>query len=295
MHVLITGSSGLIGSRIVGALRQRGDTVTRIVRRRDDDGVFWDPSNGTIDPLPAHDAVIHLAGENIASGRWTEERKRRIRDSRVQGTKTLATAIAAATPQPSVLVCASATGIYGERGDETMTEDSAAGTGFLADVARAWEEAADPARDAGVRTVHLRLGIVIAKDGGALAKMLTPFKFGVGGRVGSGRQHWSWIAIDDAVALFLYALDNATLQGPINAVAPQSVTNAEFTKTLGKVLGRPTFFPLPAFAARLALGGELADALLLTSTRVAPERLQSTDFAFRAPDLETAIRLELGR
>jgi uncharacterized protein (TIGR01777 family) len=258
--------------------------------------VSWDPAAGAIDStgLVGVDAVVHLAGESIAGGRWTEARKRRIRDSRVSSTRLLARALAQLASPPRVLVAASATGYYGDRGAEVLREESAPGAGFLAGVCREWEAAAEPAARHGIRVVHLRIGLVLSRDGGALASLLTPFRLGAGGPVGSGAQYWSWITLDDLLGAILHALTTEALAGPVNAVAPNPVTNREFAKTLGRVLRRPALLPLPAFAARLVLG-EMADALLLASARVVPARLQATGYAFRAPTLEGALRHELGR
>jgi uncharacterized protein (TIGR01777 family) len=235
------------------------------------------------------DAVVHLAGENIAAGRWTERQKARIRDSRVKGTRLLCDLLARYSPPPKALVCASAVGYYGDRGDEILKEESAPGSDFLFDVCREWEAATQTAVERGIRVVNLRIGVVLSPLGGALAKMLTPFKLGAGGVIGSGRQYMSWIALDDVVRAFHFALTNQSLLGPVNAVAPNPVTNRDFTRTLGRVLSRPTVFPMPAFAARLAFG-EMADALLLASTRVEPARLLAGSFIFRYPDLEGALR-----
>jgi hypothetical protein len=237
---------------------------------------------------------VHLAGENIAAGRWTVEKKARIRDSRVKGTKTLCEALAQLSQPPKVLVSASAIGYYGDRGAELLWENSALGTGFLAEVCQAWEEATRPAMEKGIRVVLLRIGVVLSPAGGALAKMLLPFKLGLGGIIGSGKQYMSWIALDDVVGTIDHVLITDTLQGPVNAVAPHPVTNSEFTKTLRRVLRRPTLFPMPAFAARLAFG-EMADELLLASTRVEPKRLIATEYRFRYPELEDALRHLLGR
>jgi uncharacterized protein (TIGR01777 family) len=298
MNILVTGSSGLIGSALLPFLTTGGHQVTRLVRsqpRAGEMAVRWDPDAGALDPksLEGVDAVVHLAGENIAA-RWTAAKKRQIRDSRVKGTRLLSDTLARLETPPKVLVCASAIGYYGDRGEEVLTEESAAGSGFLAEVCRAWEGAAEPARQKGIRVVHLRFGVVLSPAGGALAKMLPPFRLGLGGPLGHGRQYMSWIAIDDAVGAIQHALNVAALQGPTNAVAPSPVTNQQFTKTLGKVLGRPTLFPMPAFAARLMFG-EMADELLLASARVQPTKLLSTGYAFRYPDLEAALRHLLGK
>lgn len=299
MHILVTGSTGLIGSTLVSFLSTDGQQVTRLVRTAPRPGhaeVHWQPETGSIATpgLEGLDAVVHLAGENIAAGRWTAEKKASIRDSRVQGTHLLCDALAQLVNPPKVLVSASAIGYYGDRGAEVLREDSRPGRGFLADVCRAWEAATAPAAQRGIRVVNLRFGIVLSAAGGALAKMLLPFKMGVGGIIGSGQQYMSWIALDDVVGAIHHTLITDTLHGPVNAVAPNPVTNAVFTKTLGRVLWRPTLFPLPAFVARAAFG-EMADALLLASTRVEPARLKDTHYAFRYPELEGALRHVLGK
>ncbi len=296
MRIAATGSSGLMGSALVPSLTAEGHEVARILRSSTAGGAWrWDPDAGHVDARAVNgmDAVVHLAGESIARGRWSEARKARIRASRVLGTRVVAEAVARADPRPQVLVCASAMGFYGDRGDELLTEASAPGRGFLSEVSREWEEACAPARDQGVRVVNLRFGIVLSPAGGALAKMLLPFRLGAGGVVGSGRQWWSWVALDDAVGAIRHALVTPGLAGPVNVAAPNPVTNAEFTRTLGRVLARPTLLPMPAFAARLALG-EMADALLLASARLVPERLQQTGYVFRRPELEDALRHLLG-
>jgi hypothetical protein len=238
--------------------------------------------------LEGIDATVHLAGENIAARRWTPAQKAKIRESRVGGTRLLAETLAKLRKPPRTLVCASAIGFYGDRSDQRLNEDSPPGTGFLADTCREWEAAARPAVEQGIRVVHLRTGLVLASQGGALAKMLPPFRLGIAGIIGSGRQYMSWISLGDLVAVISYALSNETQRGPVNAVAPNPVTNYEFTKTLGRVLRRPTLFPMPAFAARLAFG-EMADGLLLASTRVEPKRLLDCGFRFRFPELEAAL------
>jgi uncharacterized protein (TIGR01777 family) len=299
MHILVTGSTGLIGSTLVPFLTTGGHQVTRLVRRTPRPGqaeVYWQPETGSIATpgLEGLDAVVHLAGENIAAGRWSAEKKARIRDSRVQGTRLLCDALAQLINPPKVLVSASAIGYYGDRGAEVLREESRPGQDFLADVCRAWEAATEPAAQRGIRVVKPRFGMVLSAAGGALAKMLFPFKMGAGGRIGSGQQYMSWIALDDLLGAIYHALITDTLHGPVNAVAPNPVTNAEFTKTLGRVLRRPTLFPLPAFAARAAFG-EMADALLLASTRVQPARLTDTGYAFRYPELAGALRHVLGK
>lgn len=298
MKVAVTGASGLIGSALVASLATRGHKVLRLVRRAPlgGDEARWDPAAGEIDrtALEGVDSVVNLAGENIAEGRWNTAKKARLRDSRVKATRLLAETLAALKRKPGVLVCASALGYYGDRGDEVMRESSPPAADFLGLLCQEWEAASAPASAAGIRVVHLRMGIVMSPAGGALGKMLLPFKMGAGGRVGSGRQYMSWIAIDDALGAIHHALVSAELRGPVNAVAPEPVTNEEFTKTLGRVLRRPTIAAMPAFAARLAFG-EMADALLLASTRVSSERLIASGYAFRYPRLESALRHVLRR
>ena len=297
MHVMLTGSTGLIGSALTLFLRAGGHQVRRLRREPsvDPDTTHWSPTDGTLadGALDGIEAVVHLAGESIASGRWTTARKARIRDSRVDGTRRLCEALAGLESPPKVLVAASALGYYGDRGDELLDESALPGTGFLPELCQAWEDAVAPARERGIRVVHLRTGIVLSPLGGALGQMLLPFKLGVGGVVGSGDQFMSWISPDDMLAITLRALADDQISGPVNAVAPHPVTNREFTKTLGKVLRRPTIVPLPAFAARLALG-EMADALLLSSTRVDPAVLRAAGFEFAHPNLEDALRHVLG-
>jgi uncharacterized protein (TIGR01777 family) len=295
MRILISGSTGLVGSALVPFLTASGHQVIRLVRSGGDAGsIQWNPEEGTIDHgrMEGVDAVVHLAGENIAAGRWTSARKQKIRDSRVKGTRLLAESLAGMTRRPQVLVSASAIGYYGHRGDEILREESPPGQGFLPDVCRQWEAATDPATRKGIRVVHPRIGLVLSSKGGALAKMLPPFKMFVGGKVGSGQQYWSWITLDDLCAVILHCIEAGTLHGPVNAVSPSAVRNLEFTKTLGKVLSRPTIFPLPAFAARIALG-EMADELLLASARVEPTKLSATRFSFRHKELEPALRAVL--
>lgn len=296
MHIMVTGASGLIGAALVPFLTGGGHRVTRAVRSQPKaDEVHWSPEAGVIDSakLEGLDAVVHLAGENIAEGRWTPEKKSRIRDSRVRGTRLVSQTLASLERKPRVFVCASAIGFYGDRGTEILTEESPAGSGFLADVCKEWEAATEPAAQAGIRVVNARIGIVLTPRGGALQKMLLPFKLGLGGVIGHGRQYWSWISIEDVIGAIHHAMTNDQLHGPVNLVAPRPVTNAEFTKTLGRVLSRPTLFPMPAFAAQLAFG-EMADALLLSSARVEPTRLLESGYQFRHPDLEGALRHLLG-
>jgi uncharacterized protein len=311
LWVAVTGATGLVGSALVPALRAAGHRVDRVSRRPPRPGttdIQWDPAGGRLDAraLEGVDAVVHLAGESIAAARWTAAAKARIRDSRVGGTRLVAETLARLDQRPRVLVSASAVGYYGDRGDEPLTEDSAPGVGFLADVARAWEAAADPARVAGIRVVHPRLGLVLAGQGGALPRMARPFRLGLGGVIGGGRQYWSWIALDDVVRVIELALAAFTtsdltpvipkldsLAGPVNATAPAPATNREFTRALGRVLGRPTLLPLPAPAVRVLMG-EMGEALLLASARVLPRRLERAGFRFHHPDLEGALRAALG-
>ena len=255
----------------------------------------WDPAKGEVDAagLEGLDAVVHLAGENIASGRWNAVRKAAIRDSRVNGTRLLCDALAGLARPPKTLVCASAIGYYGDRGEELLTEESSPGTGFLPEVCREWEAASEPAARKGIRVVTLRIGVVLSPKGGALSRMLPLFRAGLGGVIGNGRQYVSWIALDDLVGIVLHALQSGELRGPVNAVAPVPVTNRELTEALGKVLSRPTLLPVPAFALRLAVG-EMADALLLASARVVPRRLEETGYRFRFPELGGALRHLLG-
>jgi len=300
--VAVTGASGLVGSALVTGLTSAGHRVVRVVRGAGAASVAgqrlarWDPESGALEPseLAGADAVVHLAGESVAGGRWTEAKKRRIRSTRVDVTRRLAEALPRLERPPRLLVSASAVGYYGDRGSEILREDSAPGPGFLAEVCREWEAATDPAARAGIRVVRLRIGMVLSRRGGALGAMLTPFRLGAGGPVGSGVQWVSWIAIDDLVGAILHALATESLAGPVNAVAPEPVTNRELARTLGRVLRRPALLPLPAVAARL-LFGQMADELLLASARVEPARLRATGFTFRHARLEDALRHELGR
>lgn len=295
MRVAVTGASGLIGSALGPVLERAGHEVVALVRGEEPRAgeARWDPAAGTIDvaALEGIGAIIHLAGENIGQ-RWTETSRKRILDSRVEGTRLVAETAAALDPQP-VLLAASAIGFYGQQGDQELTEASPRGEGFLGDVVSAWEAAAEPARGAGVRVVHLRQGLVLSKDGGALGRMLLPFRMGVGGRIGSGRQWWSWVAIDDVAAAYLFALAHP-LDGVYNLAAPGVVRNADFVDALGNVLGRPTIFPLPGAAVRLAFG-EMGEEMLLGGQRVRSERLQSAGFEFAYPELAGALEHVLGR
>jgi uncharacterized protein (TIGR01777 family) len=287
MTIGLTGASGLVGSALTPRLLADGHQVVRL-RRESGSGLFLPAAeNGPAPFLP--DAVIHLAGEPIASGRWNAAKKRRIRDSRVAGTRALCQTLAEQAPPPRVLVCASAVGFYGNRGDELLDEESGPGDGFLAEVVQNWEQAARLAIERGIRVVCLRFGMILSRQGGALGKMLRPFRYGLGGRIGDGRQYWSWITLDDALGAVCHALTTDSLVGPVNAVAPQAITNADFTAALGHVLGRPTFAHLPAWVARLVFG-QMADELLLASARVLPRRLAETGYVFRHGELFAALR-----
>jgi uncharacterized protein (TIGR01777 family) len=287
MKVAITGSSGLIGSSLVSFLSKKDVTVSKILRENpEDNGISWKPESGDWDSafVGGIDGIVHLAGENIASGRWTKVKKEKIRNSRIEGTKRLCEHILKLPTPPSVFVCASAIGFYGDRGMEFLNEGSSRGSGFLPEVCADWEEAA-----AGIRVVNVRFGVVLSKAGGALAKMLTPFKMGMGGKIGSGTQYMSWVAMDDVTGAIYHALVTDSLKGPVNVTAPNPVTNKEFTNILGKLLNRPTIMPMPAFAARLAFG-EMANDLLLASTKVAPKRLSDSGYDFQYPELENALK-----
>jgi uncharacterized protein (TIGR01777 family) len=278
MRILVSGSHGLVGTALINSLTPDGHEILRLVRNK--------PLDAT--SLEGLEAVVHLAGESIASSRWSGEKKRAIRESRTKGTALLSQTLAQLSRPPAVLVSASAIGYYGNRGDELLTESSAPGDDFLANVCIEWESATKPAIEKGIRTVHARFGIILDKSGGALAKMLTPFRMGVGGRIGNGRQWMSWIAIDDVVNGLKFLL-RESVSGPVNFVAPNPVTNAEFTKTLGRALSKPTLFPMPEFGVRLAFG-EMGDALLLSSQKVKPGVLEQKGFNFRWPMLDEALR-----
>lgn len=293
MKVLITGASGLIGKELQKSFRAKGYELLLASRKPATDPlhVQWTIEDGFAEPdkLEGIDVVVHLAGENVSGGiRWTEEKKKAIRDSRVLGTRNVVNAISQLKDKPKVLIASSAIGFYGERGDEEVTESAAAGEGFLAEVSKEWEAESRRAEDAGIRTVLLRTGIVLSKEGGALGSMLLPFKMGVGGVVGSGKQWMSWISLEDEIAIVNYAIENENIRGAVNAVSPNPVTNEQFTKTLGEVLYRPTFLPLPEFAVGMIFG-EMGDALLLASTKVIPKRLQDAGFEFKYPELKPAI------
>ena len=298
MKVLVSGSTGFIGSALVPFLQGRGHEVTRLVRQTPGPGVphaLWDPLAGTIDSrrLAGTEAAIHLAGENIGDRRWNSAQKRRIRDSRTSGTRLLSETLAALDPRPKTLVYASAKDYYGDRGEEWLNEEAPRGDDFLSQVVDEWEKAADPAVQAGIRVVNLRFGMVLGPNGGGLAKMLLPFRLGLGGRLGSGKQYLSWVALEDLLGAADHSLTTQGLSGPVNLAAPGAVTNAEFTRTLGRVLSRPALFPVPAFLLRVIFG-EITD-ILLASVRLDPTKLQSTGFTFKYPKLEEALRAALGR
>lgn len=296
MKIAVTGASGLIGTALSQQLRAEGHTVIPVVRTTaGPDSIGWDPMAGTIETakLEGLDAVVHLAGAGIGDKRWSDSYKKTILDSRVKGTETLTTALASLQNKPPVFISGSAIGYYGNTGNEAVTESAPAAKDFLADVCVQWENAAAPAKEAGIRTVLLRTGIVLCPKGGALKKMLPLFKLGLGGKMGSGRQWWSWISMDDEIGIIRHAL-TAAVNGPINATAPNPVTNAEMTKALGKALHRPTIAPGPSFGPKLLLGSELADALLFTSAKVLPEVAQSSGYQFLHPTIEDAFAAMFG-
>ena len=296
MDVVVTGASGLIGTALKGALEKAGHRMVPMVRGdASGDAVHWDPDRGEIDSgaLEGVGAVVHLAGEGIGNKRWNAEHKARVKDSRIRGTSLLAQTLAKRDKPPKVLVSGSAVGYYGDRGDEVLTETSRPGNDFLAEVCTAWEAATAAAKEAGVRVAHIRTGIVLSGRGGALPKMLLPFKFGLGGKLGSGRQWVSWIALGDEVGAIVHLVNDETLSGPFNLTAPNPVTNADLTKAIGQALHRPTLLPAPAFALKAVLGPEMADELLLVSQRALPTRLLDTGFTFQHPELAEALRVAL--
>lgn len=296
MKIAIAGASGLVGTALIPVLEMQGHAITRLVRQTPRAGeIEWHPNQDEVSAasIEVFDIIINFAGENIAGGRWTDEQKRKIRDSRVNGTHLLSEAIAKMERKPRAFICASATGIYGDRDNEILDEQSESGGGFLAGVCREWEKACDLAVRAGVRVVNLRFGPILAREGGMLAKLLTPFKMGMGGKVGSGKQFISWVSMEDAVNAVVSAINDESIRGPLNVVSPNPVTNEEFTKTLGHVLNRPTALAMPAFAARLAFG-EMADEMLLVSQRVMPRKLSASGFQFMYPELEAAFRAYVG-
>jgi uncharacterized protein (TIGR01777 family) len=294
MIIAITGASGLVGQALTAALEADGHLVRPVVRRAarpEKNEIAWDPDKGSIDAAEFEkvDAVVHLAGENIAAQRWTLAFKKRLVESRTRSTKLLCDALAALPAKPSTLISASAIGYYGDRGVAPIDESSPPGTGFAADLCQQWEAATQSARDAGIRVVNLRIGVVLAREGGAFVKMLTPFKLGVGGVIGSGQQYVSWIVIDDLIRAIKFLLSASAVSGPVNATAPNPATNRELTKTLGRVVRRPTIFPMPAFAARLAFG-EFADEMLLAGANIKPLALTAAGFQFEYPQLEPALK-----
>ena len=298
MNILITGAGGMIGGALRAALSERGDRVIRLVRDKalaGGDAVFWNPESGEIDAdrLAGVEAVIHLAGENIAAGRWTSARKSRIMESRRKGTSLLAETVAGMIGKPGVFISASAVGRYGDRGDEILTEESPAGCGFLAEVCQEWEQSAQAAGAAGVRVATLRFGVVLDSRGGALKKMLPPFRMGLGGPIAGGRQWLSWIALEDAVAAVVHVMERPELSGALNVVSPNPATNAEFTRALARTLRRPAICPIPGFAVK-ALFGEMGEATVLASCRAEPRRLAESGFHFRYPDLEGALAHAVG-
>jgi uncharacterized protein (TIGR01777 family) len=291
--IAMTGASGLVGSALTEALRARGSTVRKLVRREPKaaDEVRWDPHGERIAPevFDGVDAVVHLAGKNIGGGRWTEEAKKEILASRVDGTGLIARTLAE-RGEPKTLVAASAVGFYGDRGDEELDEESPRGDGFVADVVERWEAAADPAREAGIRVVHARFGVILTREGGALERMLTPFRFGVGGRLGSGDQYMAFVSLSDVVSALLRFVEDESLRGVYNVTAPTPATNGELTRALGEALNRPTVLPVPAFALRAAMGKQMADELLLASQRVVPKRLLEAGFEFAHPTIDDVVR-----
>ena len=295
MKILMSGASGLVGTHLIPTLKEKGHEITRLVRKAPQgaDEIQWDAGRGFAETeqakLEGFDAVVHLAGDNVASENWSDEKKRRIKESRTVGTRVLVDALSKCQNPPRVLVSASAIGFYGDRKDEVLTEDSPKGEGFFPEVCSEWEAEAERAAAFGARVVMPRIGVVLAKDGGALEKMLTPFKFGVGGTIGSGRQYMSWITLDDLIRIFHFALENERLRGPVNATAPNPATNEEFTKALGRALSRPTVLPLPEFAVKLMFG-EMGETLLLQGCRVIPQRLLDAGFEFQHADLDEALR-----
>jgi len=295
MRIAITGASGMIGQALAPFLAARGHTVVPVSRRAVAGGIVWDPSQGSLDPgaLEGIDAVVHLAGENIAGGRWTTERKQLLRDSRIKPTRLLADRLSRMAHPPKVLISASAVGIYGDRGDELLDEHARPATDFLGTLATDWEAAADPARAAGIRVVHPRFGVVLTPFGGALAKLLPPFRLGLGGPVGSGKQWMPWIALADVLGVINHLLAVASLSGAVNAVAPEHVTNAQFGASLGRALHRPAVIPLPAFAVKLAFG-EMAEATLLASQRVVPRVLDESGYQWQFPTLDGALEHLIG-
>lgn len=296
MRILVSGATGLVGAALTQRLAADGHEALPLQRGVPGDGrITWDPASGRIDgeKLNGFDAVVHLAGESIAGGRWTEAKRNRIRDSRVEGTRLLASTLATLSAPPKIFVSASAIGYYGNRPGSTLNEDDAGGRGFLADVCCQWEQAVQPAIEASIRTALMRFGVILSRRGGALEKMLPPFRMGLGGVIGSGKQVWSWIDLDDAVGALLHTLSQSSLTGPVNTVAPEPVTNHAFTKALGRVVRRPTLFSMPAFVARVVMG-PMVDELLLAHQDVQPSRLLASGYQFQYPDIEASLRHAVG-
>ena len=294
MKVLVTGATGFVGTALMQDLQQQGHhpiPLARSASPSSNEKPSWNPDNATLDPTPLEglDAVVHLAGENVATGRWAHSKKDRIMQSRVVGTELLANTLAHLERPPKILLSASAIGYYGDQGDALLDESAPQGTDFLADVCHAWEKATDPAQEKGIRVAHLRIGLVLGTQGGALRKMLLPFRLGLGGTLGDGTAYMSWITLEDLTGAIIHILHEHNLAGPINATAPNPVTNREFTKTLGKILRRPTFFPVPAFLLRL-LFGEMGQQLLLASTRTHPTKLLSAGYTFHDDHFEQALQ-----
>jgi uncharacterized protein (TIGR01777 family) len=299
LTILISGASGVVGTALIPFLTTGGHRVIRLVRNRGNrhpDEIYWDPSSGHLDLADAGpiDVAIHLSGENIAQGRWTPQKKKKIIDSRNNSTRLIATKLARMTPPPRVLLCASAIGYYGDRGNHIMTEENECGADFISDVCSNWEAGADPAIDKGIRVAFLRIGVVITPLGGALKKFLLPFNLGLGGKIGSGKQYMSWVSIDDLIYAIQHIIHEDAIHGPVNLVTPKPVTNEQFTKTLGTVLRRPTHFPIPAGLIK-GRYGRMGREILLASTRVVPQKMLDAGFTFRYPDLESALRHLLGR
>lgn len=293
MKILIAGSSGFIGSELLSCLRGRGHEVVRIVRSESQmtsDAILWDPQHHELTPkdFEGFDVLINLAGENVSEGRWTEEKKRKIKDSRLLGTRILCEMVTRLQSPPRLLISASAIGYYGSRGDQFLTEKSPPGKGFLAEVCKKWEAVTEPATIRGIQVVQLRIGVVLSPKGGALKKMLMPFKLGLGGVIGSGNQWVSWISMDDLMGVFLHIIGHSEIHGPVNAVAPNPVTNRKLTEEIGAILRRPTIFPVPEFLVRMMFG-EMGEELLLSSTRVVPEVLNNTGYTFLYPELKDAL------